>query len=212
MTTPDREARFWDRAARGYARSAIGDVAGYERTLARTRFYLKPEHTAVEFGCGTGSTALKLAPAVGRYRATDISSEMIAIAREKAEAEGAANLTFDVATIEAEQPDGGFDVALGFNILHLVPDRAALLKGVHRVLKPGGFFITKTPCLKEMNPLVRLIVPVMQAIGQAPYVGTFSAGELEREIAAAGFEIIERDRHGSKRKQEPRIFIAARKL
>jgi hypothetical protein len=73
-------------------------------------------------------------------------------------------------------------------------------------------FISKTPCLKEMNPLVRAIVPIAQAIGQAPYVTSLSAEDVERDIAAAGFEIVERDRHGTRRKQEPRVFIVARKL
>jgi ubiquinone/menaquinone biosynthesis C-methylase UbiE len=48
------------------------------------------------FGCGTGTTALKLAPSLGRIMATDISGEMIAIAREKARAEGCGNATFEL--------------------------------------------------------------------------------------------------------------------
>jgi len=80
------------------------------------------------------------------------------------------------------------------------------------VLKPGGVFISKTPCLKEMNFMVGLVVPVLRAVGRAPYVAFFSAQELEREIAGAGFEIAERARHGSKKKQEPRIYLVARKI
>lgn len=204
-------ARFWDRIARKYAKSPIRDMAGYERTLERTRHYLKGDDAVFEFGCGTGTTALRLAPHAGRIAATDISPEMIAVAREKAEAEGRRNAEFQVATLEAAPwPDGAFDVALGFNILHLLPARAAALKTVHRLLKPGGLFISKTPCLKEMNPLLRMIIPVMQFFGQAPYVAAFSGEELERDIAAAGFEIIERGRHASHGK-DPRPFFAARK-
>jgi hypothetical protein len=47
-------------------------------------------------------------------------------------------------------------------------------------------------------------------IGKAPFVSYFSAPELEAEIAGAGFTIIERERHGSGRK-DARIFIVARK-
>ena len=154
------DARFWDRAARKYATDPIADNAGYERTLERTRHYLKRDDTAFEFGCGTGTTALKLAPSLGRIVATDISGEMIAIARERAEAEGCTNATFEVATPDAAPwPDGTFDVVFGFNVLHLVAAREAALRGVHRLLKPGGLFISKTPCLKEMNPVVRIAVP-----------------------------------------------------
>lgn len=213
MPAINRNARFWDRIARKYAASPISDAAGYERTLERTRAYLKPAHAAFEFGCGTGSTAIALAPSVARYVATDFSPKMIELAREKAAAQSAPTLEFAVATPEnASYPDASFDAALGFNILHLLPARADTLAAVHRLLKPGGVFISKTPCLKEMNPLVRAIVPIAQAIGQAPYVTSLSAEDVELEIAAAGFEIVERDRHVTRRTQEPRIFIVARKL
>ena len=74
----------------------------------------------------------------------------------------------------------GRDVALGFNVLHLVVARELALRGVHRLLKPGGLFISKTPCLKEMNPIMRMALPVMQVIGKAPHVAVFSAEDLER--------------------------------
>ena len=206
------DARFWDREARRYAARPVEDVAGYERTLAATRAYLKQSDAAYEFGAGTGTTALALAPAVAHITASDISSEMIAIAREKAAAGGCANATFAVATPDAAPwADASFDVALGFNILHLIQARAAALRGVHRLLKSGGLFISKTGCVKEMNLAIRLALPPMQLLGLAPYVDAFTAAELEREIADAGFEIVERARHGARGK-DTRIFLVARKL
>lgn len=211
MPRTANDARFWDRIARKYAADAIADPAGYERTLERTRHYLKAGDAVLEVGCGTGTTALKLAPSVARVVATDISSEMIAIAREKVAAEGCANVAFEVARADAANtPDATFDVTLGFNVLHLVEARDAALRNLYRVLKPGGLFISKTPCLAQMGLPVRLVVPVMQAIGKAPFVAFFSDAELEREIIAANFEIVERARHGSRGK-DPRPFLVARK-
>jgi ubiquinone/menaquinone biosynthesis C-methylase UbiE len=209
---PVDNARFWDRAARKYAKDPIADMAGYERTLDHARRLLKSTDAAIELGCGTGTTALKLAPSVARLVATDISAEMIAIAREKAAAEKCANVEFVVATPDAAPyPDASFDAAMAFNLLHLIEDRAAALRGVHRLLKPGGLFISKTPVLSEMGSAIRLLVPVMQAFGKAPYVGFFSAEALEREISEAGFEIIERARHGSGKK-DMRTYLVARKV
>ena len=205
------DAQFWDRIARKYASDPIADIAGYERTLERTRHYLRGNEAAFEFGCGTGTTALRLAPSVGRIVATDISGEMIAIARKKAKAEGCVNATFEVSRPEAAPwPDASFDVAFGFNVLHLVAELATALRGVHRLLRPGGLFISKTPCLKEMNPLLRIAVPLAQLIGKAPHVAFLSAADVEREISAAGFEIIERARHGTRGK-DVRPFVVARK-
>src|SRR5262245_51026994 len=101
MSAIANDARFWDRIARKYAADKIADVAGYERTLEHTRRHLKASDKVLEFGCGTGTTALKLAPFVARIVATDISSEMIAIAREKASAEGVRNVEFEVAVPDA---------------------------------------------------------------------------------------------------------------
>lgn len=211
MFRATNDARFWDRIARKYAADPIADMAGYERTLARTRDYLKPGDAVFEFGCGTGTTALKLAPFVSRIVATDISGGMIRIAREKAEVEGSANISFEVGTPDAAPlPDDAFDVALGFNVLHLVEARRAALRGVYRLLKPGGLFISKTPSLKEMNPLIRLAIPVMQLLGKAPFVTALSEHDLTREIAEAGFEIIESARHGTRGK-DARPFLVARK-
>jgi ubiquinone/menaquinone biosynthesis C-methylase UbiE len=205
------DARFWDRAARKYATDPIKDMRGYERTLDRISHLLNNSDTVLEVGCGTGTTALRLASSVSRVIATDVSGEMIAIAREKATAQVCENVEFSVATIErAPGGDGAYDAVLAFSLLHLVADRPSALAHVHRLLKPGGLFISKTPCLAEMNLLIRLAVPVMRLVGKAPYVSFFSATELEAEIADAGFAIIERGRHGSERK-DARIFIVARK-
>lgn len=205
------DARFWDRVARKYASSRIKDMEGYERTLSEVRRWLSAGDRVLEIGCGTGMTALRLAPSVATITATDISPEMIAIANERAASDGPGNVRF-LAT-PAESPpaaDESCDAVLAFNLLHLSPDRAAVLAGVRRALKPGGLFISKTPCLAEMNPLLRLAVPAMRLIGKAPHVGFFDAAGLERELGEAGLETIARERHGSRGK-DPRIFLVARK-
>lgn len=212
MTIASRDARFWDRIAAKYAADPIADMVGYERTLEATRRFLGREVMAYEFGCGTGTTALKLAPSLARITATDVSSKMIAIARQKAEAQGVENASFEVGTPEeAPYPNGNFDVALGFNVLHLMSARAKALQGLRRMLKPGGLFISKTPCLTEMGTLVRLAIPLMQVVGKAPFVASFSEQELVREIEAAGFAIVENSRHGARGK-DTRSFLVARRV
>lgn len=204
-----RDARFWDKTARKYARDPIGDLAGYERTLEAVGRRLAPEHRVLELGCGTGTTALRLASGVAQYVATDVSAEMIAIAREKTDGAALPQLTFEVVPAEAAPgPAGQFDVVLAFNLIHLVKDRRAALESAHSLLKPGGLFISKTPLLKEMNPLIRAVIPVMQAVGKAPHVAVFDARELEGDLTAAGFAITERDRHGSGAR-DPRAYLVA---
>jgi ubiquinone/menaquinone biosynthesis C-methylase UbiE len=205
------DARFWDGVARKYATSRIKDMPGYERTIERTQHFLSSSDTVLEIGCGTGTTALKLAPFVASIAGSDVSTEMVAIAREKAIALGCQNAEFTVAVAESSPGlDGSYDAVLAFNLLHLISDRPSTLARIHRLLKPGGLFISKTPCLSEMNPLIRVAVPLMRLVGKAPFVSLFAAPALEAEIAGAGFIINERERHGNGRK-DARIFIVARK-
>lgn len=206
------DARFWDKTSRKYAKAAISDLAGYERTLDRTRTLLRPDARVLELGCGTGTTALRLATAVTSYLATDVSPAMTAIAEEKRAADPVRGLAFRAATAEALAGEPvQYDAVLGFNYLHLVRDLPGTLRSIHGLLKPGGLFISKTPCLGNMNALIRLVLlPVMRVIGKAPHVGVFEAGDLDREIRAAGFEIVATEDHSTKG-TGARPYIVARK-
>lgn len=213
MTSTARDARFWDRASEKYARSTIKDQAGYERTLAHTRELLPADASVLELGCGTGTTALRLAGSVRRYLATDISPDMIAIAERKLAAGPIPSLTFRAGT--AETLAGGeerFDAVLGFNYLHLVRDLPGTLRAIHALLKPGGLLISKTACLGDMNPLIRtVLLPVMRVVGLAPTVVVFNANELERAIREAGFDILAREAHATSGR-DTRPFIVARRM
>jgi SAM-dependent methyltransferase len=206
------KARFWDRIAVKYAADPIADVAGYEATLQRVKGLLSDDQDVLEIGCGTGSTALRLAPFTRRLLATDVSAGMIAIAREKLAANPVPRLSFAVA--DADVPldgQGEFDAVLAFNLLHLVTDLDRALELAVQALRPGGLLISKTACIAEMNPLIPyLALPVMRAIGKAPHVLSFDADTLQAAIARQGMDIVSVERHGTRRK-DIRVFIVARK-
>lgn len=206
------DARFWDGISRKYAKDAIADQGGYERTLERTRALLKPDDRVLELGCGTGSTAIRLAGGVQNYLATDLSAGMIAIARDKQSESGVPSLAFQIATAEASILEAGrYNTVLGFNYLHMVRDVPETLRRIHTLLASGGLFISKTPCLGDMNPLIRLVLlPAMRAIGKAPYVSVFSQAEFCWLLNAAGFDILATENHATKG-NDRRPFIVARK-
>lgn len=106
---------------------------------------------------------------------------------------------------------GRFDAVLGFNYLHLVRDVPGTLRRIHSLLAADGLFISKTPCLGDMNPLIRLVLlPGMRAIGKAPYVSVFRQAEFCRRVSAAGFDILAMENHASKG-NDRRPCIVARK-
>lgn len=187
---------FWDKMAPKYAESQMRSVNDYEHTLARTLSHLTPEMRVLEMGCGTGTTALRLAPHVKAFVGTDQSSEMIRIARDKA-ADEHSNLEFRVlGAAESAQLEEGFDVVMGFNLFHLVPDADAVLADIFKMLKPGGLMISKTPCLMDKafgwkRFLVAGMLPILKRIGKAPDVGLWRIADVDRRIADAGFETLE---------------------
>lgn len=207
-----RKARFWDRIARKYAADPIADTAGYEATLRRVQALLSAQQDVLEIGCGTGTTALRLAPLTRRLLATDVSVGMIEIAREKLVAQPVPQLSFAVA--DADAPvfgQGAYDVVLAFNLLHLVSDLDQALTLAVQALRPGGLLISKTACIAEMNPLVPyLALPIMRAVGKAPHVLCFDGEALQSAIARRGMEILSVERHGTRGK-DIRAFIVARK-
>lgn len=206
------QARFWDRIAPKYAADPIADLAGYEATLQRVQGLLSTQHDVLEIGCGTGSTALRLAPFTRSLLATDVSPQMIAIAQQRLAAQPSPTLSFAVADAEtAAFGQGAYDAVLAFNVLHLASDLDGVLKQVVQALRPGGLLISKTACVAEMNPLIPyLAVPLMRAIGKAPPVLCFDESRLRSAMVQRGLQIVCIERHGTRGK-DIRVFVVARK-
>jgi SAM-dependent methyltransferase len=122
---------YWDRIAPRYARRPVADPAAYDAKLARVRALLRARDRMLEIGCGTGSTALTLAPAVSEIVATDLSEGMIAIAEGKRADAEISNVRFLRAGAGDILPGAPFDVIAAFSLLHLVEDVPAVLDAVH---------------------------------------------------------------------------------
>jgi ubiquinone/menaquinone biosynthesis C-methylase UbiE len=189
---PDK-AKFWDGTAEKYSKQPIANQKAYEIKLDLTREYFTPDSQVLEFGCGTGSTAILHAPFVKHIDAIDVSQEMIRIAKDKLEPAGVQNVTFRVADMDRFQatPES-YDAVLGLNILHLLDDRMAAMREVYKALKPGGHFISSTACLREklLFTLIDPLFPLMHALGQWPKVYRLSASRIQRDMEEIGFKTV----------------------
>jgi ubiquinone/menaquinone biosynthesis C-methylase UbiE len=190
---------FWDRIAPKYAQKPVDDPGAYQAKLSSVRALLRTTDRVLEIGCGTGSTALQLAPDVSHFTATDGSRRMIGIARSKLGLESPANVTFQQADAADLVGDYPFDAICAFSLLHLIEDVPHVLDRVRKQLKPGGLFISKTECLKDRTVLLRAMVPAFVAVGLAPRVTFLSTGDLHRHLIAAGFRIEQTSHFGAKR-------------
>lgn len=185
-------AAFWDRTAAKYAKSPIPNEAVYEQKLASTREYLTLESLVLEVGCGTGTTALRHAPYAKQIDAWDISNKMLDIARSKQQEQGISNVNFRCAEAGAMTlPSSHYDLAMAHSILHLLDDKEATMREIHRTLKPGGIFVSSTACLGNSMNWFKCIAKPISFLGFWPNVYFFSSSELEKSIIACGFEIEE---------------------
>ncbi len=201
--------KFWDKFAKRYAKTPIKNMAAYDQTIGRTIDHLSGDDLVLEIGCGTGSTALRLAGSVSQLTASDISPNMIDIARHKAADQNVKNVSFLPATpFDPTFENASFDAILAYNFLHLLEDPAAVIQRVNTLLKPGGVFISKTLCMTGHSKLWPVLLPVMQMIGLAPYVRFLTVPELENLISTENFEILET---GDYPASPPSHFIVARK-
>jgi len=181
---------FWDKAAPRYAKSPVKDEETYRKKLSITRSYLQRDWSVLEFGCGTGSTAIQHAAHVGRILATDVSPRMLEIAEGKVREAGITNIRFQEGSLDSlKLMPSSFDAVLGLNILHLLEEVPGAVSRVYEVLKPGGVFVSSTALVAEMAWYWRGTIPVMQRLGLAPHVSPLSQKGLVALLTDAGFYI-----------------------
>lgn len=202
------QAAFWNRVADRYAAMPMRAPDAWEETLARTAAHLSPGDRVLEVGCGTGSTACRLAAGVAEYVASDDAARMVAIAAER----GAGIAGFRPVQArpgDGSLPAGPFDAVLAFNLLHLLPNLPGALAELRGSLRPGGRLIAKTPCLGGRYLVLWPVLRALRVAGKAPPVKFYTPAGIEARIMAAGFRIEARD---DLPKRPPSRLVIARRI
>jgi arsenite methyltransferase len=124
----------------GIPESSIQSFAGTGNPFSLGE--LRPGERVVDVGCGAGIDSLIAAKKVGpegRVIGVDMTPAMLEKARQAANETGLANVEFREGYAE-ELPveEGWADVVISNGVLNLMPDKAAVLEEMSRVLKPGG--------------------------------------------------------------------------
>ena len=106
---------------------------GYYRDITR---HFSSDATLLDVGCGTGW----LADHFPGYTGLDASPDAVAQAAEKGR-----NVQLGDLSEPLPFEDGSFDNAVIKDVLEHVPDPAATVREVYRVLKPGGLVFASSP-------------------------------------------------------------------
>lgn len=153
---------------------------------------LKEGETVLDLGSGAGFDCFLAAQQVGptgRVIGVDMTPEMIEKAKENAAKGAYNNVEFRFGEIEKlPVEDDSVDVVISNCVINLSPDKAAVFKETHRVLKPGGrLMISDIVLLKEIPDVIKNSIEA--------YIGCLS-GAIAKDhylntIKGAGFNDIE---------------------
>src|SRR5215475_3083124 len=159
---------------------------------------LKPGERVLDVGCGTGVVARHAAEQLGPgsvVTGVDLSPDMLTVARAVANRQG---LSIEWREGNAEQlpfPDSGFDVVLCQFALMFVPNKAAALGEMRRVISKTGRILVAVWQSLDRHPFYQTLHKVIQArLGLSALQDIFALGkkdELRALAVDAGFQQLE---------------------
>lgn len=141
---------FWDNHPCGANLSREKDRRNYFHEIEQKR-YSSEWHIPIiarfhdfrgkdvlEIGCGIGTDGLQFARNGARYTGVDLTPTAVKYAKEQFKLFGISG-RFEV--VDAENlpfPDESFDHVYSYGVIHHSPNTEAIVKEMHRVLRPGG--------------------------------------------------------------------------
>jgi ubiquinone/menaquinone biosynthesis C-methylase UbiE len=137
MTDFDARAKDWDSDPKKV------DRARSVANAIRAAIEVRPNMTALEYGCGTGLLSFFLKDDFASITLADTSKGMLDVLSDKIQASQAANMhpvRLDLAIDPL--PAQKFDVTYSLMVLHHLPrSRTSCLRKFRQILQPGGWLV-----------------------------------------------------------------------
>ena len=113
----------------------------------------QPDWQVLDVATAAGHTAFAFAPRVAHVRATDITEEMLELARKQAKERGLDNVTVEYADAEdLPYDDDSFDLVTCRIAAHHLVDVSPFMAQATRVLRPGGLLAVVDNVVPEDAP------------------------------------------------------------
>ncbi|MFV2013416.1 MULTISPECIES: SAM-dependent methyltransferase [unclassified Micromonospora] len=157
---------------------------------------LRPGERLLDVGCGLGAPAIQLASEYGvRVTGVNFSVGQIAEAQARAEKAGlTGQVSFRSINFSAlDFTDGSFDAMVAMESLVYVNDLVEALRGLHRVLRPGGRLAVTEPTREGLG-----VVAAGRFATRSGANYLLSVPEWLDALREAGFELVEYLQCGSR--------------
>lgn len=197
----EEQRQQWDSVATGWKKWWRVIEGGAQHVSQRMvdLAEVKPGQRVLDIATGIGEPALLAASRVGTAGlvvATDLSSQMLDIARERADTLGLTNVEFIESDVEGLNfPEGSFDAILCRWGVTSLPNPSNTLVAIRRMLTPSGSFATAVweagskgrPMASIATDVAREIFDLPSPRPEAPSLFGSAKGALEKEMIHAGF-------------------------
>jgi ABC-2 type transport system ATP-binding protein len=190
-----REEGYWGKFARTFDEDQTYIVGeAIQKTIIEKLSTERDLGNVVEFGCGRGYYTGVIAKNAKKVVATDISDEMLEMARKQLE--GFPNITVQKADCYSTAfPAEAFDSAVMINLIHVIENPLDSLRESHRILKAGGTLLLASYTgftMKRFNR-IKLAMRFLRKWGKpCPYFQTgLSPNQLNPLVEKAGFTVQE---------------------
>jgi 2-polyprenyl-3-methyl-5-hydroxy-6-metoxy-1,4-benzoquinol methylase len=138
--------------------------------------------TVLDLGCGVGNDLARFAKAGAVVTGVDLAERSIQLASDNFRFRG---LHGEFKQMNGEQlalPDNSFDAVFCHTVLHFTPDPQAMIKEIHRVLKPGGEAILMTLNRRSWMNLLRKVMKIEVDYLDSPVFCTYTIDEFEQML------------------------------
>jgi ubiquinone/menaquinone biosynthesis C-methylase UbiE len=156
----------------------------------------------IEFGCGAGLFTKVLTENASHVIATDLSDEMLAVARTRLK--DCQNVILEKADCETTNfPDRKFGSVFMANLIHIIENPSITLHESYRILKDGGLLLIVDYTGYSMNwfEMMKMGIRFFRKLGKPPHAkGNLSPDELRSMVESAGFKVEEVQLMGDKTK------------
>ena len=207
-----KKEEYWSKFAHGYD-EGVDYIVGksIQQEIVKR---LSEEHNlgdVIEFGCGTGYFTKAIAQNAECVIATDLSDEMLGVARTQLKA--FQNITIQKADCEnVSFPSGKFDTVFMANVIHFIENPFEALQESYRILKDGGLLllVDYTGYSMKWFEKMKLGIRFIKKCGMPPrYAQTnLSPDEFSFLVEGAGFTLEKIQLIGEKTKA---LYLKGRK-